>query len=473
MAAPSVTYTFANSTTADATQVNTNFNDIINSMTDGLKDFAILTLIVSSTFTANGNVNLGDSSSDDLTITASLASSIPVKTTNSYDIGSATLGLRSVYLGGTSSFTTRVKGSATATYTMTLPPATGAQGQMLRASDASSTLEWANYRAPLNHLFNANFDLWQRSAINLVTNGNSTYGADRWYVKNSLGTNGVITFSRATATSTDSRYAARVKITTAPTGSQANGCELYQTLDNAESLNLYNKTASFQVKVKALGNVNQVGIQFFYKTSEAKVDTALGSETTATVTTGSLTTITINGQALGTSATTTGVIGVRVRITGVSTGNTYDLNNGFEVEQALLNVASNIGDFRLRCNTLAEERLACMRYYEKSYPEGTDPASGSSESGMTSGYAQTTAILRLVNPRFLVPKRAGTTPTIVVYDYNGSSGKVSPLGSSSSIGTTLSISTNSDNGFNRIDDSGSGFTATTFYWFNWTAEAEV
>jgi hypothetical protein len=44
-------------------------------------------------------VNLGNSSADDLAVTASLASTLPIKTNNSYDIGSSTLGLRKLYLG--------------------------------------------------------------------------------------------------------------------------------------------------------------------------------------------------------------------------------------------------------------------------------------------------------------------------------------------------------------------------------------
>ena len=41
MASPSVTYSFTNGTSADATQVNQNFTDIINAMTDGSKTFSI------------------------------------------------------------------------------------------------------------------------------------------------------------------------------------------------------------------------------------------------------------------------------------------------------------------------------------------------------------------------------------------------------------------------------------------------
>jgi hypothetical protein len=99
MANPSYTYTLTNGTTADATQVMQDFNDILNGVTDGTKDLSISALTVAGTATLNGNINLGNASADDLTITASLASSLAIKTNNTYDIGSATLGLRKLYLG--------------------------------------------------------------------------------------------------------------------------------------------------------------------------------------------------------------------------------------------------------------------------------------------------------------------------------------------------------------------------------------
>jgi hypothetical protein len=51
MAAPSVTYQFTNGTTADASQVNTNFSDIIDALTDGAADLDIGSLAVTSSVT--------------------------------------------------------------------------------------------------------------------------------------------------------------------------------------------------------------------------------------------------------------------------------------------------------------------------------------------------------------------------------------------------------------------------------------
>lgn len=108
MAAPSLTYTLTNGATADASQVMQNYNDILNGITDGTKDLSISALTCAGTATLNGHVNLGNASADDLTITASLASTLAIKTNTSFDIGSATKGLNAVYMGGTSTFTAKL-----------------------------------------------------------------------------------------------------------------------------------------------------------------------------------------------------------------------------------------------------------------------------------------------------------------------------------------------------------------------------
>jgi hypothetical protein len=51
MPAPSVTYQFTNGTTADASQVNTNFSDIIDALTDGAADLDIGSLAVTNAVT--------------------------------------------------------------------------------------------------------------------------------------------------------------------------------------------------------------------------------------------------------------------------------------------------------------------------------------------------------------------------------------------------------------------------------------
>lgn len=90
MPGPSVTYTFSNATTADATQVNTNFSDLVSGLTDGTKDLTISALTAGGTSTLNGNVNLGNATGDDITITGRIAADIDPKTASATDLGDAT-----------------------------------------------------------------------------------------------------------------------------------------------------------------------------------------------------------------------------------------------------------------------------------------------------------------------------------------------------------------------------------------------
>lgn len=142
MANPSYTYTLTNGTTADADQVQQNFDDILNGVTDGTKDLSIAALTVAGTLTANGNVTLGNATADDITVTGSLASSIPIKTDASFDIGSTSLGLRRAYFGGNSN---RVgigaSSSTSATWNLTLPTTAGTSGYVLQ-TDGSGNTSW-------------------------------------------------------------------------------------------------------------------------------------------------------------------------------------------------------------------------------------------------------------------------------------------------------------------------------------------
>lgn len=145
MAFLTMTYSFTNGTAADAGQVNTNNTDIINATSDGTKDFNIAALTCAGTATFNGNVLLGNASGDDVQFNGSLATSIPVKTTATYNFGSATLGLLSLYLSLGATYTVRILGNssgASASYTLTLPATDGATGDVLYNTDGAGTLGW-------------------------------------------------------------------------------------------------------------------------------------------------------------------------------------------------------------------------------------------------------------------------------------------------------------------------------------------
>jgi hypothetical protein len=73
MANPTVTYTFVNGNVADASQVNQNFTDLINSLTDGSKSLNIDALTAAGAATLNGNVTLGNAVGDAITVNGAFA----------------------------------------------------------------------------------------------------------------------------------------------------------------------------------------------------------------------------------------------------------------------------------------------------------------------------------------------------------------------------------------------------------------
>jgi hypothetical protein len=149
MANISVSNTFVNGTTADATQVNQNFTDIINGTSDGTKDLSISALTCAGNVSMNGNVTLGNASGDDVTVTGSLASNLPIKTDGSYDIGSTSLGLDIAYFGDGGGNTVGIDCPAIASnfiftlpaFTMTMPTADGAAKDYMQ-TDGSGAISF-------------------------------------------------------------------------------------------------------------------------------------------------------------------------------------------------------------------------------------------------------------------------------------------------------------------------------------------
>lgn len=98
MPAPSLTYTLSNGTTADASQVMQNFNDLLNGYTDGSKDLSISALTCAGNATFNGNVQLGNATSDTVTYTSRIASSLVPSASATNDLGTSSLTWKHIYL---------------------------------------------------------------------------------------------------------------------------------------------------------------------------------------------------------------------------------------------------------------------------------------------------------------------------------------------------------------------------------------
>lgn len=236
---------------------------------------------------------------------------------------------------------------------------------------------WAPVQtSDINWLFNSGFDFSQRSGAlgtTTISYPNNPYVVDRWSVLNDS-PGSTVSAVQVAGVLPQSKYGLQVTFTGAGTSGEF---ELHQVLENTDSLNFYNQYASFGVNVKAVGNVNQVALQFLYNTSENRATGGIGSPTFVSVSTGGFTLCEAVNQAIGSAMTTAGIIGVSIYPSGVSgNGHVYDSGNGIIVEQAQLKLNSQLGVWSRQGATIGEELALCQRYYEKSCDIATAPFVG-------------------------------------------------------------------------------------------------
>lgn len=351
-------------------------------------------------------------------------------------------------------------------------------------ADNSNTPAFYNPEFYKNHLVNAGFDWWQVAVGSSVTVVNSTaiYVPDQWYITNVLGTNGVITVNRASSAILGSLFAASVQITTAPTAAQTNGTEMWQVVENVVARGrLYPaSTINLGARIKALGVVNQIGIQLFQHSAEVKLNSTHSSvlaETTFTVASGSFTACQFQGTPTFGSELT-GSVGMRIRITGVLSGSTHAVNNGFIVEQAHLGVGTYPtagAHWQRKQITPDAELLDCMRFYETSFtPDIPVPSVATNGALIFNSYgggansANTGACLK-----FSVPKRAA--PTFSFWDLNATATKYSYfIGSGGQVNNTTFAAITVNAAKSGITFNGVLVAASSYAWsIHWQADSRI
>lgn len=124
MALPAVTWSFTTGTAIDSGQVNTNFSDLIASLTDGSKSLTIDALTMGGALVANGDVTLGNATADSLVVNALVNSDlVPEASTGDYDLGSTTNQWSILYMKNNIATTTAP--TANAFYPNIIPKAWG------------------------------------------------------------------------------------------------------------------------------------------------------------------------------------------------------------------------------------------------------------------------------------------------------------------------------------------------------------
>lgn len=99
MAYIAVTNTFVTGTTFSSTKMNTNFDDIIDGLSDGTKDLNLINLETKGTVTINGNTVFGTTSADKIYIYTRLKSNIIL---DGFNLGNATYPFKELFLNESS-----------------------------------------------------------------------------------------------------------------------------------------------------------------------------------------------------------------------------------------------------------------------------------------------------------------------------------------------------------------------------------
>jgi hypothetical protein len=319
---------------------------------------------------------------------------------------------------------------------------------------------------------NGGFHFWQaiEGTATDVTTGNSTYGPDWWYLKN--GSGDTCTISRQTAVVNGGTYGCKAiyKAATTPT---SNGLELYYILPNLYSAQFYNVPLSLSIWGIAFGLTTQIGVQFYAKTTEAKLDTAVGPEAVLAVNTTTAAQITLSNQTLtsqlGTAPNVAGCFGVRIRCLAASSGNVYAASNGFQVEQLMLisgPVASR--QFSRFGGAPGAEYDVVATTYEKNFPLGTAPIQNAGAADYNLAVFSGTGVTNTegATVRYRVPKRAAGTIT----SYNPAASNANWRDTTNSADRTVTVGAATLEGFQISLASGAAASTNVI---NWSVDATI
>jgi hypothetical protein len=143
-------------------------------------------------------------------------------------------------------------------------------------------------------------------------------------------------------------------------------------------------------------------------------------------------------------------------------------NNYWQVTGIQLEVGDTATPFEFK--SVEDELLECQRYYEKSYPLATVPGTASTGNFGINGFSASSAQKYVSPGMWKATKRAN--PDVTVYDYAGTSGKISTLdaGGTGTNNVNLAIIEFNDQGFRAL---GSSNGVQTGYSYHWVASAEL
>jgi hypothetical protein len=289
--------------------------------------------------------------------------------------------------------------------------AVGNNGDTLVADSAATTgLRYqASRSAGKNAVINGGIDIWQRGTSLAISNGVTTYLADRWAAYR--GATGA-TVSRQTTSDTTNlptiQYCARVQRDNA--NASTSGISYFNIFESVNSIPYAGQTVTFSFYARAGANYSQTssGLTVVLKTgtgTDQNIYSGFTGAVNAVLQTATLTTTWQRFTYTATLASSITQIAVGFEFAPVGTAGAADY---FEVTGAQLELGSVATTFSRAQGTIQGELAACQRYYYRQ-PAGAINqyfSTGGLIETSTSGWASISATVTM-----------RTAPTSI--DYSG------------------------------------------------------
>lgn len=333
--------------------------------------------------------------------------------------------------------------------------------------------------ASRNLLRNPGFWLFQRG--NGISVGDGVYGPDGWY---SLVQTAAQTSTRVNPTNSPSKSAYGGIWTQPQVASQRHGCA--QIVPYERTYPMRGEPIRFEFMISAspfTGNIKYAILEWT-GTADAPTKDVILSWASTNYTAGNFfVSTTTNVLAVGTITPSGTPVLASIRATvGTSANNLYVVvwtesvqvtSNLFVTTDAWLVPDTLSAPFTPR--PAADELQICQRYFEKSYNVDTALGNVNNNIGISSTNTQAAEASNtlLLNTVFSARKR--TTPTMVLYDYAGNTGKITELSTNftvvtSNVAASVGAIHAGERSFGVAHDPGGNIGGIMHHW---TADAEL
>jgi hypothetical protein len=315
-----------------------------------------------------------------------------------------------------------------------------------------------------NVVINGGMDFWQRGT-SFSLSGVGTYTADRW---ESYSTQN-LTVTQIAPSLTNFQYATRTQRNSGNTSTAS--IYLVQSIETVNSIPIAGKSVTLSywarcgANYSATSNLLTVQLQSGTGTDQ-NVLSGYTSGSNIISTTDALTTSWqqfTHTVTVGSTSTQLGVVFYEVP-TGTAGANDY-----FDITGVQLELGSTATAFSRAGGSIGGELALCQRYYQKSYSQGTSPATATQVGSITYIAVVTAANNNQYTVKLPVSMRA--TPVIAIYPYTGTI-TAGNLNQSGGALVTITIESAGDSSF-ELYTTGAISAVGNYLRFHYTVSAEL